>query len=601
MVLGEVIPQIPNTGSTVPSPQNSVPTPLASAHRITPPNSTAAESRQVSDAPPPQFSQETTTFRQTRQVSGAGPDTLPELPADRQRKTSLTARLGKAFGNPALQNRPSEHYSDSSPTSASGSSRIKSSFSKAFRRTSGGTSPQHSPRPDSHNGPPVPPKDEYSSRSTIQNGESSVAGAYRTPSGGMGYAPPIVYVAPKDSESFTAGSFPEAVSGLYPARNEGNHLSPSPSAKRIMLEARIKSMTQEEEIQNRFRRDLHVDEKGPGAQEEVNDLDDDDVRLPYDTSDHSVSDHLKLDGVDENPEDHKATPSMQIPRKSVDYALNDVNSCAPHGAVPADLIEDSNGTIPAEAGLHHRTTGSGLSSADNTLDASTVASESVDATDAGDATEAVPSKLEEHLSARLRDDQRHFREEERDTAGREADLAQVQRQQQAEELARQVAVQRLHEMKEQERLETEAHHRAQAAAELQRHAEEYARQKEAERLQEQAEQERRDADARRKKEEQERQEAEDRRVQEELRRKRKDEEEETLRLALEEQHRMDQIRVAEEEARRKEEERRRIEAERQEAERVRKEGIKQTLRDGKQRGGVMLRGVSPQLQGHDKR
>jgi hypothetical protein len=575
MVHGETL--LPPTAATSIPPPQPTPTPTAPTPRhVSPPRPAVPTNRQISNTTPItslQHPQESNSFLHNRQASGTGPEPLPELPADRQRKTSLTARLGKAFGNPAMQSRPSEYSSDGSPTSASGSSRIKSSFSKAFRRTSGGTSPQHSPRAETHDAPPVPPKDGHPVRPPTQSNESSGSGAYRTPSGGMGYAPPIVYVAPKEAGSSTApGSFPEAVSGLYPARNSTeNHLSPSPSAKRIMMEARIKSVEQEEEIQNRFRRGLNLDDKGPGAREEVDDLDDD-IRLPYDTSDHSVTDHLQADGADDEPANQNAAPpNMQIPRKPVDYGMNDADDLNASGVdgdpVPSSNSQNSNGAAPP-----HEVLGTGLISEKGRA-----------------ATAMVPlgpvlPSLDENLSDRLRDEQRQHENEANQVDHQEAESAERHRQ--AEELARQVDIQRQKEQEEQKRLEAEAQQRAEAAAELQRHAEEYALQQEAERLREQEERQRQQ-------EEQERREAEVRRVQEELERQKKEEEEEKLRIALAEQHRMDQIRLAEEEARRRAEEESRIAAEKEEAERMRKEGIKQALRDGKQRGGVMLRGVGP--------
>lgn len=331
-----------------------------------------------------------------------------------------------------------------------------------------------------------------------------------------------------------------------------------------MTEARIKSVEQEEEIQNRFRRDLNLDDKNPEAREEVDDLDDD-IRLPYDTSDHSVTDHLPTDGADDVPAKQDAAPlNMQIPRKPVDYGLTDPEN---HDANP---VSSSNARDSDGAGLPHEV-----------LDSSKISEKAqVD-------TAMVPlgpplPKLDEDLSNRLRDEQRQHETENIQVDHQEAESADQQRQ--ADELARQVEIQRMKEQEEQKRLEAEALQRAAAAAELQRHAEEYALQKEAERLREQEEHHRQQ-------EEQERQEAEARRIQEELERQRRDEEEEKLRIALEEQHRMDQIRLAEEEARRRTEEANRIAAEKEEAERVRKEGITQALRDEKQRGGVMLRGV----------
>jgi hypothetical protein len=340
-----------------------------------------------------------------------------------------------------------------------------------------------------------------------------------------------------------------------------------------MMEARIKSVEQEEEIQNRFRRGLNLDDKGPGAREEVDDLDDD-IRLPYDTSDHSVTDHLQADGADDEPANQNSAPTnMQIPRKPVDYGLNDANDLNTSG-VDGEPVPSSNAPNSNGAGPPHEV-----------LESGPISEKGKEATAMVPLGPVLPS-LDEDLSDRLRDEQRQHENEVNQVDHQEAESADRHRQ--AEELARQVEVQRMKEQEEQKRLEAEAHERAEAAAELQRHAEEYALQKEAGRLREEEER-------LRQQEEQERREAEARRVQEELERQRKEEEEEKLRIALEEQHRMDQIRLAEEEARRRAEEESRIAAEKEEAERVRKEGIKQALRDGKQRGGVMLRGVGPSV------
>jgi len=381
----------------------------------------------------------------------------------------------------------------------------------------------------------------------------------------MGYAPPIVYVAPKDADSSSApGSFPEAVSKLYPPPNGESSLSPSPSAKRIMTEARIKSVTQEEEIQNRFRRGLHLDDKSAGQREEVNDLDDD-VGLPYDTSDHSVSDHLKNHELEESTIGQKDTTAiMQIPRKPVDYGLGDADQNEINGVIPSDPIQRVDNPMATISRAPEEQTVTATNPDDTNADHTTLP------------MDPEPVGIEEDISARLRDEQRYQSDEKTRLTGHDG-VAEALHQQQAEELSREVEPQRLRQQEEQARLEIEARQKADAAAELQRHAEEFAIQKEAERLREQENQERLDAEARR--------------VQEELERQRKDEEEEKLRLALEEQHRMDQIRLAEEETRRREEELKRIEAEKREAERARKQGIKQALTEGKQRGGVMLRGV----------
>ena len=560
VVLAEPITHTANSSTSVPqSLKHSAPaaSPQAQSqpHHPATPTTTG---RQVSHPVPIQNAQDPIASRHVRNASGTGIGSSSEATADRQRKTSLTARLGKAFGNPAMQSRTSDSPSEGSPTSASGSSRIKSSFSKAFRRTSDSTSPQQSPRADTYTAPPVPPKDDLPARPTVQT-KASPAGTYRTPSGGVGYIPPIGSSAPKEDgvgPSSSAGTFPEAVSRLYPAQSNENHLSPSPSAKRIMTEARIKSVSKEEEIQNRFRRDLHLDDGQAGEKEEVDD-EDDDVRLPYDTSDHSVSDHLKHDGPDDTPNTgNTAGPSMQIPRKPVDYGVIDPDQRAAH-----------TDTRPLEDSSSHEPISESQVSPEVNVSEHTRSPEN----------RTGPAELDHDSSSQLLTEEGHREEEESRRLRQEAEEEAV-RQTQSDDLARQVEAQRVQELQARERQEAEDRQRAEAAAELQRHAEEHALQKEAERQRELEEQERRDAEARR--------------LREELERQRKEEEEEKLRLDLEEHRRLEQVRLAEEEARRKQEEERRIEAEKQEAERARKEGITKTLRDGKQNGGIMLRGVS---------
>lgn len=323
-----------------------------------------------------------------------------------------------------------------------------------------------------------------------------------------------------------------------------------------MTEARIKSVSKEEEIQNRFRRDLHLDDGQAGEKEEVDD-EDDDVRLPYDTSDHSVSDHLKHDGPDDTPNSgNTAGPSMQIPRKPVDYGVID----------------------PEQRAAHTDTRPLGDRSSREPLSESQVSPEvNVPEHTREPENRTGPADLDHNSSSQLLTEEGHREEEESRRLGQEAEEGAV-RQRQIDDLVRQVEAQRVQELQAREKQETEDRQRAEAAVELQRHAEEYALQKEAERQCELEEQERRDVEARR--------------LQEESERQRKEEEEEKLRLELEEHRRMEQVRLAEEEARRKDEDERRIEAEKQEAERARKEGITKTLRDGKQNGGIMLRGVS---------
>lgn len=480
------------------------------------------QSRQVSGAGGPQLA----SAQQPRQTSGTGGDHPQDSHADRHRKVSLTTRLGRAFGNPAMQERASENSSEASASSPSGSSKIKSSFSKAFKRTSGGNSPLTSPRTDTHDGPPVPPKDDYPVRPVLGNQESGDSGRFRTVSGGLGYKPPAPQAEPtapsapaqiydhqpaQNGQSSRAAAFPEPVkSRLYTPTSNQSHISPSPSAKRVMAEARIKSITQEEEIQNRFRRELHLDDRGGGAREVVvtqdDSDDDDDVRLPYDTSDHSVTDHLKGDDPADQRSADVAGAAEPQSRSIADDRPSDNDAHQP---------EPTSSSVQDSAGGH-------LTS------------------DLQQRTEQISAVEQAAEARRIQDAAEH----------------------------------------EAHRLQEEADREAEAAARrLQQEAEEFAEREEARRIQEQEEQAVRAAEARRIQEEEEES-------------RRKLEEEEKLRIALEEQKRIEEQRLREEEERARQEEVRRVEEGKQAAERARKDSIKQSLLEGKQKGGIMLRGVS---------
>jgi hypothetical protein len=339
-----------------------------------------------------------------------------------------------------------------------------------------------------------------------------------------------------------------------------------------MTEARIKSVSKEEEIQNRFRRDLHLEDKTSGGREEMDDLDaEDDIRLPYDTSEHSLSDHLRPDGPDEtidaplrsvetgqqaehqqrNGADDKHAPiSLGLP---ISHAGQHSIEAEPAAATDAVVIPRDDSSRPALDQERH-------------IGEETPPTTSTSAAD----------------SARLQEDEgRRESTEQHRLAAQEADAAAV-RQRQAEESAREeaeqrVAEQRIRDKEDRDKRDAEARHEAEAAAEIQRQAEEYAQLLEAKRLREQEEEEKLAAEARR--------------IQLEEEQRKQAEEEERQRRALEEQRRLEEERLKEEEHRRHQEEIRRIEAEKQEAERLLKEAIKQSLREGKQSGGIMLKGV----------
>ncbi|OCF31234.1 hypothetical protein I316_07203 [Kwoniella heveanensis BCC8398] len=219
--------------------------------------------------------------------------------SSRSRKTSFGARLKSTFSgrSPSSTDEPSTPASGNekvtqpnSPTSP-GTSRFKaSSLAKAFHRRrssqqADGT-PSGSPKIDEHGqlgdfeyAPPVPPKDSEPSGSkdlytqprlplTSAQNSDSLAG---TPGHEEPAPPPIsqlpVSVAATDGQAQLAT------------------LSPSPSARQALFDARQKSLTHETEIQDRFRRDQeekHRQLEG-GKNREAED-DDRSIRLAYDES-----------------------------------------------------------------------------------------------------------------------------------------------------------------------------------------------------------------------------------------------------------------------------------------------------------------------------
>lgn len=525
---------------------------------------------------------------------------------DRNRKVSLTARLGKAFGNPSGQTQTgtSSHSPGGSPSSPSSTSKFKSSFTKAFRRTSAEPA-QSDTRTDSPDAPPVPPKDEQSPRqaqpSTNGHVAPSAPGAKRTPSGGVGFSQSSVLPSPR-SDSLPSNPQPLRTNGTFTpgsaSVNHSNaatinhaspqdlHLSPSPSAQRVFSEARIKSLTQEEEIQARFRRDLYVNDSGPSSHDagvvagggtmDSTDDQEEDLRLPYDMSDDGHSDH--------------------ITDKEQNTTGDDIPQALQLGKPVGTRTEDGR-VLYSEENQPRQDTGDVMES--DVLDTEEEARRAENEINLEDDR---VGKKQEHESGGLELAQREA-EESREREMEEARLAEEQKNVRLREEEEHRA--RLAEEKERQRLEEEDRIRSQAAEDermrllqeeerlrMQAIEDERNRLAEEERLAKEAEAKRvqEEEDARQKEEEEEKQRIaqKEQRLIEEARLR---EEEETLRIALEEQKRIEEARLREEEIRRKEEEERRIEAEKQEAERARKEGIKQSLREGKANGGVMLRGV----------
>lgn len=514
-----------------------------------------------------QYQHSTSSPQRSRHVSESG--ATSEAHPDRQRKVSLTTRLGKAFGNPAMQGRTSDPAPPSSPGSSPAStSKFKSSISKAFRRTSA-DAPPHETRAESPGAPPVPPKDEPVSQSTRRPSE----GQYRTPSGGMGYSPVSAVPSPRsdslpqttrnlqaNGNGSPAGSLtPSNVATQNHSTPAETRLSPSPSAQRVFTEARIKSLSQEEEIQSRFRKDLHLDEFGTTDRTAVNLNDDteEELRLPYDVSDERLSEHAH--GKREVTEGSDVIPAALHLGKPIDISTNGASQSpvadertrqSSHEVADsvAYAMYDPRDTVPASSvGLFGAATR-------HPPHQDEVSSDHEGRNLAAAAETAHPEEAEE--DRRRPEEQALALAEEEESTRRAREAEDAERTRVEEEEA------------ERSRLEGE-----ETARQERLRAEDEARRA-------------REAEARRILEE------EERRILEEEEARQKEEEEEKLRIALEEQRRIEEARLREEEERQRVEEEHRVRAEKEEAERIRKDNIKQSLLDGKSSGGVMLRGVS---------
>lgn len=469
-------------------------------------------------------------------TSGSAVDTGP----DRQRKISLTSRLGKAFGNPNMQSTTSSQASGGSPGSPSGTSKFKSSITNAFRRTSAESAPHA--RADSPDAPPVPPKDDQSPHQAQRPTDGPGAGQFRAPAGDVSYTPTLTQPSPRSdslphnprvlhtSNDPTPDSVtPSNIATLNHSSTPDNHLSPSPSAQRMFTEARIKSLTQEEEIQNRFRRDLHLEDSGPSSRQQTESIDDpdEDLRLPYDVSDENLSDHHAdrepVSRSDSIPQAMKLGRPLAVvgdvlhtPTRDPEPSHHDSRN-----VLDSDVIDTEEGTRRAEPEIRSQ-------------------------------EELLAGEQEEQKAA-----EGQLYPEEQDRLAQEAEI-EANRAREAES-ARLAEEEQLRVREEEARLARQAED-----DERKRVAEQERLAKEAEELQ--------------------LREAEDAR--------RKVEEEKQLRIALEEQRLIEEARLREEETRRLAEEKRQLEAEKLEVERLRKEGIKQSLQEGKSSGGIMLRGVS---------
>ncbi|WWC66776.1 uncharacterized protein I206_100681 [Kwoniella pini CBS 10737] len=518
-------------------------------------------------------------------------DYFGDSTSPRSRKTSFGMRLKNTFTNtkpspnqsidesPSTPNsQPVEHNLTTSPKE----SRFKSnSLVKAFHRRRSSTQTTNTP-PDS------PQPNEFGSSSLATSNELTK---------GIQYAPPV---PPKDlpiptqpiTEDDSIAEFDEPKLPLQsevptpsstntvghgstipiPIDTRSNQLSPSPSARQALYDARQKSLTAETEIQERFRRDQEIrtraNENGNGhesLEEHANghESDEESVRLAYDRSEdeeeHPVEDQHQFDNAVEDSgeaiqneleRETEITPTIRNTGQ-LQQAEKISQAAEEHAEREAALrVEEERIKHLAEAEKHAQ-------EEKDRLEVERIEAEYK--VEEGRKLEEERTRLE-----RIRLQEEALREEERVRLE-----VEQQAQREAEDRAR-VEEERLKVEAEQARIEAEQQaerQRIEAEQQAERQRIEAERQAERQRIEAEQQAERERAEA----EELARKQAEAA----ELARIKQLEEEELARRQAEEKAQM---------------EKQAQEKQKAEEERVRKEGIKQGLERGKREGGIMLRG-----------
>ncbi|KAK8845606.1 hypothetical protein IAR55_006322 [Kwoniella newhampshirensis] len=427
--------------------------------------------------------------------------------------------------------------------------------------------------------PPVPPKDASLNRQPQpiavsseqlqdqdRNGSNPTSPSRTGTNGhGNGYSP-------QDPS-------PQQQNLIIPPTTRSTSLSPSPSARQALYIARQKSLTQEIEIQERFRRDQEekaaraegslADHVGENGGETLVDDDDKSVRLAYDESDREdevveqkAGNGIVLGGVVEfnqysqvdgdRPKDALAVPQQELsslPSTDIspaERANNTAGTAIVDSAVSDDLaLQERADALPRE---------------EDEAKARITAEEAVRAREEEVKRITEQERLEEE---RMWEDKRLAEEEKERVRMEQLRLEQEAEAAQEEEEARLRSA-------EEERIRLAEERRVREAEErTRREAEEKARSEAEERARIEAEEKTRLA------------EEEVRRTEERLR----FEAEEKQRLRIENEQRMKWEKEEHERLVREEEERQRVERER-----ARKNLISETLEKGKKGGGIMLRG-----------
>ncbi|WVQ80968.1 hypothetical protein IAT38_003075 [Cryptococcus sp. DSM 104549] len=527
---------------------------------------------------------------------------------NRMRKSSLTSRLKNTFhrSTPSVEEAPSTPPSAHSPLPTSGSpapptspssGRFKaSSLGKVFgkkRASAGGAdtaaSPPTSPKMDEFGAsfgagdgeyrPPVPPKDARRSASASASSLPGVtnAGVYgehrpRFDSNG----------AATRSSAATLGHDGASLNPPSPSDPRSAALSPSPSARQALYDARQKSVEQEAEIQERFRRDQEEKLARARAVEgrQVED-DEESVRLAYDESD---------------TDDERARAGARATASAVELGQPIVVAPAPEtrevvdgeGAVGSPSLSNDTPLAEHPPAEHISVLAEQHAQREAALRAEETKVHDLAAQEAATRDLAEQQRLEEERLAAKRK-----LEEDRKAEESRVEIQKLRLEAEEEERQRQATETRLREkaevrereaQHERERLEAEAAAEAAAKVEAERQA----------RVAEEEEAARRAHEARLAEEEAARVAAEEeaRRAAQEQERLRAEEEVRAREAAVEQER----LRVEEEARAKREAEERAVqeqyEAEQQklEAEQARKADIRAQLANGKTGGGVMLRG-----------
>ncbi|WVW81865.1 hypothetical protein I302_103863 [Kwoniella bestiolae CBS 10118] len=497
----------------------------------------------------------------------------------RSRKTSFGIRLKNTFSSnsvprytpnddtPSSPPPPHQHNGTVNKHSPRESRFKNNSLVKAFhRRRSSTQTPPGSPKLNMDDqtveyAPPVPPKDDKPNPKPITPEDDTEVEQPQIP---------LHSEIPTPTSGVTMGHGQSLPLPQAEKSNDNNKLlSPSPSAKQMLYDARTKSLEAENEIQERFRRDQEERLNGNGiGHEREREDDEESVRLAYDQSEDEGEDDREHRPVTVQPRLNHLDGENEIEDGEGDLEETPMISNDAQMLQAAKMSQAAEEHAQREAALRaeeERVRLLAIEAERATLEQERLENERVEA----------ERKVEEER--RIEEERIRLERIKLEDEAREAERVRVEAELQAEKARIEAEEKARLENEERERVEAEEKAREEAEERARIEAEEKARveaEKAAERARVEAE-------------EKARVEAEEKaRIEAEELARRQAEEAELARIKQLEEEELARKR-AEEEAilAREEEERKKIEEERK-----RKQGIQELLEKGKKEGGVMLRG-----------